>query len=206
VDFALRDLNALSRARRGGTGLDRERAKKAASEPEPSDESPNIATALEALRAVLPATFVALYTTGVILLQNLAQATGASGRAREQVALAATHANSEAALEAALQALSVEPRDLSAIRVAFAVVSTILLAFYAYQKAQVPNEPRVVLEPSVVTGAFVAWALAAPGTFLAAYLNSTQLAATTIIVAVLAALALFVLGATVLNRPSESGS
>jgi hypothetical protein len=163
--------------------------------------TPDVSTALEALRAVLPATLVALYTTAVILLQNLAIASGAAARAAEQAALAAQHQNDQAGLAKALQELSVEPTGLAPARVGFALVCIVLVAIYAYRTAQVVPHKRVLLEPLVATGAFVAWVAASPGTPAAAYLNATQLAEFTILVAFIAAIALWVVSNTWLKKP-----
>lgn len=89
MDLALRDIGALAAARRTRTSLNTARADRAGAELEdPPPTSPNVGTALEALRAVLPATLITLYTTGVLLLQNITNAVGADPRAAQQAALA----------------------------------------------------------------------------------------------------------------------
>lgn len=200
MDLALRDLGPLAAARRKGTTLEAEKTNPADA---PAAPGPNVATGLEALRAVLPATLITLYTTGVLLLQNVANAAGAGGRAAEQAALATKHGAGTPALEAALAALSVEPPALAWARVLFAVVFTVLVIYYAYNKAQTVPGRRVYLEPFVTSSAFVAWAVASPGTFLAAYMNATQLAVATILIAILAAGALWVVSETKLKKKSS---
>jgi hypothetical protein len=205
MDFALRDIGALAAARRKGKSLDTMRAAAAgAEEKDEAVDSPNIASALEALRAVLPATLITLYTTGVLLLQNITNAVGAETRAAQQAALAVELGAGTPALKAALANMSAEPSDFAWARVLLAAVGTVLVAFYAYTKAQTVPGRRVLLEPTVTTGAFVAWAIASPGTFLAAYLNANELAVTTILVAVIAAAALWVISSTKLSR-KEAG-
>lgn len=166
----------------------------------PPPDSPNVATALEALRAVLPATFIALYSTAVILLQNLTQAAGAQARATLQADLAKEFDKRTDELKAALQALPVEAPNFVELRIGFAVLAILLLAYLAYSKSQVPGEKRVVMEPAVTTLAFVAWAVSSPGTFLAVYLTANELAATTISVAFGSALVLYVVSETVLRK------
>jgi hypothetical protein len=173
--------------------------------PTPPDRNANIATGLEALRAVLPATFITLYSTGVLLLQSYTQSAGAPSRAAQQATLATQFVKDPDALRAALQALTVETKDFLGVRIGFAVLATVALLFQAYKKAQVPGKTkRVILEPTVTTLAFVAWALGAPGTFLAAYMNANQLGVTTIAIVFGAAIALFALSTTVLNKPTAS--
>jgi hypothetical protein len=217
VDVILRDLSSLATARRSGMSLDVAKAQRAANDagaPPPlkpagegdktsPPDSPNVATALEALRAVLPATFIALYSTAVILLQNFTQAAGAEARATLQTSLARQFAEKPNELKAAFQALPVESPYFVELRVGFAVLAILLLAYFAYSKAQMPGKKRVLMEPAVTTLAFIAWALASPGTFLAAYLTANQLAATTISVAFGAALALYVVSETVLRKKQE---
>jgi hypothetical protein len=213
VDLILRDLSSLATARRSGISLDEAKARQAANDakkpapPMPAGQgdrrppdSPNVATALEALRAVLPSTFIALYSTAVILLQNLTQAAGADARTTHQTALAKEFAEKPNELKAALLALPVESPYLVELRVGFALLAIVLLAWLAYSKAQLPGKKRVLTEPVVTTLAFIAWALSSPGTFLAAYLTANQLAATTISVAFGSALALSVVSQTVLKK------
>lgn len=203
MQLAMRDLPALVTARREGTTLASEQKKSEVTPATPAG-GPDIATALEALRAVLPATLITLYTTGVLLLQNLTNAAGAAGRAADQAALASTYGAGTPELAKALEALSVEPMTFAWARVVFAVACTFLVAFYAYRTAQVVPEKKVLIEPTVVTLAFVAWAVASPGTFLAAYLNTNNLAVTTILVAFIAAIGLFVIANTVLKKKEVS--
>lgn len=205
MELALREIGALAAARRGKTSLDAERENRAASEKEkaPANDSPNVATALEALRAVLPTTMITLYTTGVLVLQNLTNATGADGRAAEQAALAERLGADSPALKTALANLSVEPTALAWTRVALAAFALLVVAYYAYSKAQTVPGQRVLLEPAVTTGAFAAWALASPGTFLAAYLNATQLAVATTLIAIIAAIALWAISDTKLKKKEK---
>lgn len=102
--------------------------------------------------------------------------------------------------------MSVEPQDFVWARILLAVFGTALVAYYAYSKAQTVQDERVLLEPAVTTGAFIAWAIASPGTFLAAYLNATQLAVVTILTAIIAAAVLFVISETKLKKKVPSAA
>lgn len=195
MQLAFRDIAALAKARRTGTTLDSQTKK----DPKKATE-PNVASALEALRAVLPATLITLYSTAVILLQNVTNAAGASERAAEQAALATTHGAGTPALTKALEALSVEPTTFAWARVAFAVIWIAFVGLYAFRTAQGVPGRRVILEPLVATAAFVAWALASPGTFLASYLNASNLAVVTILIAFVGAGGLLVLSDGVLKN------
>ena len=204
----LRDLGALAAARRSDQSLDSERAQQAANaaaKHPPADKKADVTTGLEALRAVLPATFITLYSTAVLLLQKYSQSEGAPGRAAEQAALATTFVKNPDALKNALQALSVETPEFLWARILMAALATAALAFQAYHKAQIPRaKKRVILEPVVTTLAFVAWALGAPGTFVAVYLNASELLVTTVVIVFGSALALWALSQTVLKKKSAS--
>jgi hypothetical protein len=210
MSIAFRDISALAAARRSGTTLDSEKKKSSDSPPKKTDD-PNISTALDALRAVLPATLITFYSTAVILLQNVTNAAGASDRAAQQAALATVHGAGTPALENALKLLSAEPNTFAIWRVLFAAVWVGLVAMYAFRTAQIETPPgkpkrRVYLEPLVATAAFIAWALASPGTFLAAYLNSTNLAIATILIAFIGAGGLYVVSDAVLKmKASDAG-
>lgn len=205
MPFAFRDIGALATARRAGTTLAGE--SKRGDAPAKKTDGPDVSTALEALRAVLPATLITLYTTAVILLQNVTNAAGSGDRAAQQSALAVSHGAGTEALTKALAALSVEPEQFAWARVLFAVAFTGLVAFYAYRTAQPTQRvkgQRILLEPLVATGAFVAWALASPGTFLASYLNATNLAVATILIAFIGAGGLWVVSEAVLKKKAGS--
>jgi hypothetical protein len=206
MSIAFRDISALATARRSGTKLDSEKTK-TPEKPAEKAEGPNVSTALEALRAVLPATLITFYSTAVILLQATTNAAGAGDRAAEQAALAQTFGAGTPALESALKALPAEPATFAVWRVVFAFIWVGFVAIYAFRTAQVDAEPgpgrparRVFLEPIVATAAFIAWALASPGTFLAAYLNSTNLAIATILIAFVGAGGLCVVSEAVLKK------
>jgi len=212
MQLAFRDISALAAARRSGTSLEGEK-KKTPETPAENTDGPNISSALEALRAVLPATLITLYSTAVILLQNLTNAGGSGERAAQQAAMAKTYGAGTPELETALKAMSAEPSTFAGLRVGFAVVFVVLVAFYAFRTAQ-PDPPivvgqrvrRVFLEPIVATAAFVAWALASPGTFLAAYMNSTNLAVATVLIAFIGAGGLYVISDSVLKKKAADAA
>lgn len=62
------------------------------------------------------------------------------------------------------------------------------------------NDTNPLLEPGIAVIAFAAWALASPGTFLAAFLKATDLAGATGLTAIAAAAALFV-ASQLLKKP-----
>jgi hypothetical protein len=212
MKLAFRDISALAAARRTGTSLATEKKKEPGATP-PKTTDPDVSTALEALRAVLPATLITLYSTAVILLQTTTNAAGAAERATEQAALAKTYAAGSPELENALKALSAEPSAFAGWRLLFAVVWVVFVAIYAFRTAQIDTPRaegrpvrRVFLEPLVATAAFIAWALASPGTFLAAYMNSTNLAIATILIAFLGAGGLYVISDAVLKKKAKDAA
>ena len=216
MDLILRDLNALTTARRTGTPLTDAKAQQAAADanvPVPATDPSkkvaaggDISSALDALRAVVPTTIISLYSTGVILLQSGTQALGGAGRNATQAALAKQFEKDPDGLKTALAALPLETADLVSVRIFVAVVTTLAVFYLAYYKAQPRDEKHkkqketVVLEPVITTLAFIAWALAAPGTFLAAYLTAMELFVATVAIAFTAAICLAVASQTVLKK------
>ena len=121
MSIAFRDISALATARRRGTTFESEK-KKSPTSPAEKTTDPNISSALDALRAVLPATLITFYSTAVILLQNAANVAGADGRAAEISALTKTLGAGTPALEKAVKALTAEPDTYATWRVIFAAV------------------------------------------------------------------------------------
>jgi lysylphosphatidylglycerol synthetase-like protein (DUF2156 family) len=204
MDLALRDLGALARARRAGTTLASEQARTAAAgeiaDAEVPPQTGDVSKTLEALRAVLPATLIALYSALVIPLQGFAISNGADARAAQQAEIAKSLGNDAAKVKAALAALTVEPDALLSLRIAVAVIVAVFVFIYAYRKAQTVENQRVILEPLVTLGAFVAWELASPGTFLAALLTAQNLPVYTTVIAGLTAIGLWAVSETTLKK------
>jgi hypothetical protein len=204
MSIAFRDIAALAAARRSGTTLESEKKKTPSSPPQQTSD-PDVSSALDALRAVLPATLITLYSTGVIVLQNAANSAGADDRAARIAALTKSLGAGTPELVTAVKGLSAEPDKYGFLRAIFAAAFLVFVAYFAFRTAQIEpatgkRKRTVYLEPLVSTAAFVAWAIASPGTFLAAYLNTTDLALTTILVAFLGAGGLYVISNGVLKK------
>jgi len=216
MEIKLRDMTALIDARRLGKPVDEVRADQVAQtsggtsgaggETSPTNTTStnsDIAGFLDALKAVIPVGLITLYTSVVLVLQKLAIAIGADDRANEQKALADRLKNDPAALKKALKNLTDETTALVWLRVGFLLLAVLGVAFVAFYTAnkETSTDDNVVLEPLVVSLAFLCWALASPGTVLAAFLSSTNLAVWTLCIAGGAAFVLAVLGLTVLKKP-----
>jgi hypothetical protein len=208
MDLAMRDIGALAAARRLGTTLEFEKGKAAAPPVDTGGEVPpappptKVSETLEALRAVIPATLITLYTAVVIPLQGFAISIGSDDRVAEQQRIAKEFASDAAKVKSELAAMTVEPDALLTLRIGVAVVIAVFVFLYAYRKAQtVPNQ-RVLLEPIVTTIAFVAWELASPGTFLAALLVPAMLPVYTTVIAGLTAIGLWAVSETILKKPA----
>lgn len=203
-EIFLRDIGALARARRRRTTLAAE--KKDETPAAPVAPGAPIGGGLEAVRAVLPVTFLATYTAGVLAFQGLAITLGADDRAKEQAALTKKFAADPAALKDALKELSLETDKLVWLRIVYAIAMLIGLVFLAFKKvtatpvagAPLPETPK--LEPFITIAAFIAWAVAAPGTPLAAYLNAENLTVVTVSVGVFTAGVLYFVGKFVLKK------
>jgi len=206
MDLAFRQLGALAAARRLGNTLDSQAASNAADgavAPVPATND-TVSKPLEALRAVIPATMITLYSGIVIPLQGFAINSGAAGRAATNAALAKQYGADTAGLETAIKALTVETSAWVEIRILFAIAATIAVLIYSYRQAQTVDGQRVILEPLVTTLAFAAWAAASPGSFLAAYLNAEQYQIIPLAIAGLMAIVLFAFSSTTLSKKVPS--
>jgi hypothetical protein len=208
TNLVFRDIGALAAARRLGTTLDSEKLQAAAPDDKKDlevvkpveAETSAISKPLEALRAVVPATIAAMYSALVIPLQTLSIAAGAGAKADHETALAKQFATDPAGLKKALETLPVETAAYFELRLGVAIVVAIFVFIFAFRKAQTVKNRVVLLEPAIATAAFVAWALASPGTFLAAKLTASELAIWSLAIAGVAAIGLVAFSSTTLSK------
>jgi hypothetical protein len=205
----LQDIGALAEARRSDEEptLEAARAKQAegAGAQTTTKAKDDVATGLEAFRAMLPVELLAPYTTIALVLQVISQQRGAEARAAAQAGIANALVDKPAVLKSTLANLTVEtPNDIE-IRVGMAILATILLAVVAYSKAQVRgSKTRVIVEPLVLTLTFIAFALGAPGTVLPAFLNASDLSLWTAVIVLGWGMVLTALTLTVLKKKSAT--
>ena len=170
--------------------------------------SKTVASVLEALGAVVPTGIIALYSGAAIALRQAALTAGADTRAELQARLA-SEGRTAAEITSVLKALPQEPSNFvegrvtilvfaAVVALAMSVVATVRGNRAASAKRRVP-----FVEPFVATVAFTAWALASPGTPLAAYHSASQMTAITIVIATIGGLTLVATGNTSLVKGAQ---
>lgn len=177
-----------------------------ANTPEPADDATGISGTLEAIAAVIPTGITATYTGGVLLVRGLALQAGTDARAAAEAALAKSGKSAEE-IEAVLEAMPLETTKYIEGRWLLFVVALGAAAVMAWSAAKAGNEKAskkrraLVAEPLAAVAAFVGWALAMPGTPLAAYLSAGEVLVYTVIIGTVAGLGLLATGRLVLKKP-----
>lgn len=178
-------------------------------DPEPASGAAGISGTLEAIAAVIPTGVAAIYTGGVLLVRGVALDAGTEKRATTEAALAAA-GKSAAEIKAALEALPLETTSFIGARWILFAVALAAAAIMAWRAAGAGNgkatkKRRLLLaEPLTAVAAFVGWALASPGTPLAAYFNANEVLVYTIVIGVVAGLGLLASGALVLKKAAPT--
>ena len=199
---------ALAQARNDEVELGAAKSNAESDPAKAEDKSTSVASVLEALGAVVPTGVIALYSGAALALRQAAISGGADAKAATEAAMAAKGSTS-AEIAAALKALPQEPRNFvegrlailvfaALVALAMAIVATLRGNEAATKKRRVP-----FVEPFIAVVAFTAWALASPGTPLAAYHPASQMNAITIVIATVGGLTLVATGNTSLVKPAR---
>lgn len=186
-------------------------AAKAGRETKAADDK--IGGLLESLAAVIPTGIVAIYTLFATAARTEMLQRGADERSAFQTAMEkGTNLPTAAELAARLDGMPLESNDLVGLRwvlLGLAALVAVVLAYQAVRKGDQKAEQRrpiwrLSLEPLTALVALLAWALAAPGTPLGAYLSAEDLNFASIAIATAAGLVVLGLG-TKLSEPAKTG-
>lgn len=197
---------ALAKARNEGLTLESVKAGKPADVPAADS---GIGGTLEALSAVIPAGITAAYTGAVLLVRGVALANGTEERAATQAEMA-TAGKTASDIEKYLANIPLESDTYFSIRVLMLVVALGAAAALAFLAARTANKKAtkkrkyIVAEPLTASIAFLGWALASPGTPLAAKYNADDTLVFTVVIALVAALVLAAAGKVVLSKKAKT--
>ena len=201
---------ALARARNDGLKLDKA---KSGVDEKTTKEDPGIGGTLESLAAVIPTGITTAYTAAVLVARGLALSQGADERAEVQAALVKA-GKTESEITKLLKTLPQETEKWVNYRWLLlggaGVAATIIIARAAFagnaKAAKKRSTLRILFaEPLVALIAFAGWSLAAPGTPMAARMNSADLTIFTIVFGTCAFFALLAMGKVTLTKKASTG-
>lgn len=196
---------ALVRARNDNSTL----ASVKAEDAKPAADASGITGTLEAIAAVIPTGITATYMAGVLLIRGVALNAGTEERAAAETVMAKAGKSADE-IKAALEAMPLETTAFIWARWALFAVALLAAAFMAGAAAKAGNDKAtkkrklLLAEPLTAVVAFVGWALASPGTPLAAYYNANSVLVYSVLIGVVAGLGLLASGALVLKKPVSS--
>lgn len=206
--FTTDQVTALATARNTGQPL--REAMAGEDPPATAPEAPTVSTTVEALAAVIPTGVVGLYTLIAIPISQYAEKAASAARADKAAELALDPKMTKPQIEAALAKLTQESGDWLALRWGVIILTTVVVAVLVAQAARGGNQPsttkvRTVPVPEALASvlAFLAWAMAAPGTPLAHHYTADDMTVVTSTIVGVAALLLLALGKGVLSKPSR---
>jgi hypothetical protein len=204
--FTTDQVTALATARNNGQRLSDALVGEAPPTTLPT-ELPTVATTVEALAAVIPTGVVGLYTLIVLPISQYADKAATAASADKAANLARNPDNSQADIETALAKLTQESGDWLALRWGVLALTAVVVVALITQAARAGNKPgrarkAPVAEALAAAIAFLAWALATPGTPLATHFTAADMTIVSGSIVGVAALLLLALGKGVLTKPA----
>lgn len=205
--FTTDQVTALATARNNAQPLSDAMADKA---PDRSSDrtKPSVASTTESLAAVIPTGVVGLYTLMVLPIKQYAEKAATTERANKAAELAKDPENSKAEIKAALARLTQESDDWIRLRWGLLVLTAIVVVALGFQAARAANQSAdmtrklPLAEAGTAVLAFLAWALATPGTPLAAHYVADDMNIVSGAIVGVSALLLLALGKGVLSKPA----
>lgn len=170
--------------------------------------SESVAAVLEAIGAVVPTGIIAIYGGAAVGLRQVAISAGASSRAKYEAKLKVEGKTVEQIAEI-IEKLPQEPSNFVEGRILLLVFAGVVALIMSVTAAKAGNSAAVkqrklpFAEPFVAVVAFVGFALASPGTPLAAYHSSSTMLAITIMISAIAGLTLTATGSVSLVKPAK---
>lgn len=201
-------VTALAVARNNGQPLKAVIEGRAPTKAEQDNPSPSVATTAEALAAVIPAGVVGLYTLIVLPIKQYAEKAATANRAEEAAKLAKDPENTQADIQAALTKLTQESTDWLTLRWGVLILGAVVVVALVVQAARGGNKPgktrsKPIAEAATALLAFLAWALATPGTPLATHYVADDMTIVSGTIVGVSALLLLALGKGVLTKPAS---